>query len=264
MNIARSRVAAVAAGSLIVVGLGATSGYAAATITSADIRDNTIQSRDIGNGDVREVDLSDWVNTQLNKAGTPGPKGDRGPVGPRGPQGEQGLPGADGLDGADGAPGAAGASAYEIALDNGYTGSQSEWLASLQGENGAQGPQGPKGEPGVDGKDGVSNLTTGAHYKTTWAAGQPGETITECPEGAYAIGGGFSTFVGFHGMHDGYDLGGTNEDIQVTVSAPYFKGDYVPVNDGGAFRADQWVVRGYNNGTTDQVVRAWVICAKVN
>ena len=38
-----------------------------------------------------------------------------------------------------------GASAYELAVHNGYEGTEEEWLASLQGE------QGPQGEPGVEG-----------------------------------------------------------------------------------------------------------------
>lgn len=42
-----------------------------------------------------------------------------------------GLAGCD--DGDNGDPGAAGASAYEIAVANGFTGTEAEWLASLQG-----------------------------------------------------------------------------------------------------------------------------------
>ena len=43
------------------------------------------------------------------------------------------LAGCEGDDGDDGAPGAAGKSAYEIAVDNGFTGTEQEWLDSLQG-----------------------------------------------------------------------------------------------------------------------------------
>lgn len=42
-----------------------------------------------------------------------------------------------------------GKSAYQIALDNGFVGTEVEWLASLQGEQGPEGPQGPKGEDGT-------------------------------------------------------------------------------------------------------------------
>lgn len=43
-----------------------------------------------------------------------------------------------------------GKSAYEIAVDNGYSGTESEWLASLKGD------KGDPGTPGADGKDGVN------------------------------------------------------------------------------------------------------------
>ena len=111
--------------------------------------------------------------------------------------------------------------------------------------------------------DSGSEVIVGAGYTSTWKAGEFGETIETCPEGQYAIGGGYSTFGGYGGTHDAYDLGGQNTDIQVTVSAPYFQGDYVPVDEAGNFRADQWVVRGKNNGATDQVVRAWVVCSNL-
>ena len=38
-----------------------------------------------------------------------------------------------------------GSSAYEIAVENGFTGSETEWLASLKGEKGDQGEQGIQG-----------------------------------------------------------------------------------------------------------------------
>lgn len=52
------------------------------------------------------------------------------------------------------AKGDPGKSAYEIAVDHGYEGTEEEWLQSLHGAQGAQGPegpQGPQGEPGVSG-----------------------------------------------------------------------------------------------------------------
>ena len=52
------------------------------------------------------------------------------------------------------AKGDPGESAYQIAVDHGYVGTEEEWLASLHGATGAtgpQGPQGPQGEAGVSG-----------------------------------------------------------------------------------------------------------------
>ena len=103
------------------------------------------------------------------ETGPQGIQGERGPVGPQGPQGEQGQRGQDG---------APGKSAYEIAVEDGFTGNIQEWLESLKGDpgfstivsaeaipsgtrvtitdavsstvfdvmNGEQGPSGPQGE----------------------------------------------------------------------------------------------------------------------
>jgi len=41
-----------------------------------------------------------------------------------------------------------GASAYEVAVAEGYTGTEAEWLASLKGERGDKGDKGDKGDDG--------------------------------------------------------------------------------------------------------------------
>ena len=46
-----------------------------------------------------------------------------------------------------------GLSAYEIAVNNGYEGTEEEWLESLKGETGPSGAQGDKGDPPVKGTD---------------------------------------------------------------------------------------------------------------
>jgi len=56
-----------------------------------------------------------------------------------GPQGPAGNDGADGL------------SAYEVWLSQGNTGTEADFLNSLQGADGATGPQGPAGNDGADG-----------------------------------------------------------------------------------------------------------------
>lgn len=75
--------------------------------------------------------------------GPPGPKGDPGETGPRGPAGvqgpagpvgaagPQGPAGADGAPGAQGAQGADGKSAYQYAVDGGYTGTEAQFQALL-------------------------------------------------------------------------------------------------------------------------------------
>ncbi|MFG2352595.1 hypothetical protein [Streptomyces sp. NPDC048521] len=56
-----------------------------------------------------------------------------------------------------GTVGAPGKSAYEIAVETGYTGTVTQWLASLVGPQGPQGDTGPKGDKGDPG-DPATNL----------------------------------------------------------------------------------------------------------
>lgn len=75
--------------------------------------------------------------------GQTGPRGDTGPTGPQGPQGKKGdkgdkgdtgATGPAGADGADGEDGADGKSAYEYAVDGGYTGTEQEFAQKLAEE----------------------------------------------------------------------------------------------------------------------------------
>lgn len=92
--------------------------------------------------------------------GADGAKGDKGEQGERGLTGAKGDKGSDGLNGKDGLPGAKGVdglpgkngvdgkdgkSAYQIAVAQGFAGSEAAWLLSLKGE------KGEKGDPGSGG-----------------------------------------------------------------------------------------------------------------
>lgn len=59
-----------------------------------------------------------------------------------------------GGSGSGGGTGEDGKSAYEIAVENGFIGTEVEWLASLAGPQGPAGPQGIQGEIGPAGADG--------------------------------------------------------------------------------------------------------------
>ena len=90
--------------------------------------------------------------------GVPGEKGEtgeKGEPGAKGDPGEKGEPGAPGKDGVDGRDGADGKSAYLLAVEHGYSGSESEWLASLKGEKGDAGQPGERGEKGDPGEQGI-------------------------------------------------------------------------------------------------------------
>lgn len=75
-----------------------------------------------------------------------------------GRDGADGLPGKDGIDGEPGADGTDGKSAYIIAVEHGFTGTETEWLASLKG---ADGKDGADGQPGKDAPEvDLSNYAT--------------------------------------------------------------------------------------------------------
>ena len=78
--------------------------------------------------------------------------------GPAGPQGDPGK------------------SAYQIALDNGFEGTEQAWLASLKGPKGDQGLKGEKGDPGQNGAQGPA----GAKGEK----GEPGQNGATGPKGA--------------------------------------------------------------------------------
>ncbi|MBJ6367687.1 collagen-like domain-containing protein [Snuella sedimenti] len=114
-----------------------------------------------------------------------------------GPQGIQGVPGNDGADGADGADGD---SAYQIWLDAGNTGTETEFLASIVGATGAQGPQGIPGNDGADGANGSDGSDGDSAYQIWLDAGNTGtqadflaslvgETGAQGPQGIQGVKG---------------------------------------------------------------------------
>ena len=131
------------------------------------------------------IDLSDYTTKEYvdnsiaeiqQKPGIQGPKGDKGDPGVDGADGIDGksayqiavekgfegdetawlasLKGEKGADGVIGADGVDGKSAYQIAVEKGFEGDETAWLASLKGADGAQGIDGAKGEAGPQGPAG--------------------------------------------------------------------------------------------------------------
>ena len=95
-----------------------------------------------------------------------GPQGIQGIAGPTGSTGPQGIAGINGSNGQDGL------SAYQIWLNAGNTGTESQFLTALQGATGAQGPQGVAGIAGPAGNTGPQGITG-----TNGANGLDGKTI---------------------------------------------------------------------------------------
>ena len=114
MRIRNNRVLAVAAGAGILVASTSAGAVAAKMVTSADIKNGTIQSQDIGKGEIRKSDiasdsvgaseivpgsvnlksLSDQAEAALASKITTGAQGPKGPKGDAGPAGRDGLSGA--------------------------------------------------------------------------------------------------------------------------------------------------------------------------
>ena len=82
-----------------------------------------------------------------------------------------------------------GQSAYALAVQLGYTGSEAAWIASLKGATGPQGPQGPTGPQGATGAGGP----TGA----TGPQGPRGPQGPQGPAGASAVAASGSNWVRF-------------------------------------------------------------------
>lgn len=133
--------------------------------------------------------------------GLPGPKGDageRGPIGPQGPRGEPGQQGLQGPKGADGLQGPIGPqglqgergqdgkSAYEIAVEKGYTGDEEEWLASLKGRDGSPGRNGKNGLSAYELAEGELQFGTVRKWLASLkgAKGDTGERGEQGPKGA--------------------------------------------------------------------------------
>lgn len=116
-------------------------------------------------GSAEDNDIYLWnVDTQAwqNIGSLQGPPGPQGPAGRDGMDGKDGAPGAAGQDGAQGPPGADGAqgppgptgkTAYQYAVDGGYTGTEEDFQALM-----GTGPWLPLGGGGVSGRVSVPSL----------------------------------------------------------------------------------------------------------
>lgn len=146
-----------------------------------------------------------------------GDKGDKGDVG------EPGADGKDGRDGNDGTNGVDGASAYDVAVKNGFEGSETDWLVSLhgaKGDPGERGEKGEKGDSGEPGKDGT-NGTDGKNGVDGSDGYSPTATVTETDTGATI------TITDKNGTTTATVKNGTNAEATQW-------GDYTPGWDGSA------------------------------
>ena len=108
-----------------------------------------------------------------------------------------------------------GKSAYDIAVDNGFEGTEEEWLESLKGATGPQGEIGPKGETGPKGPVGETGATG-----ETGPQGEKGDTGLkgDSGESAYQVW---------------LNLGNTGTEQDFIFSLKGEKGDIGPTGEQG-------------------------------
>lgn len=92
---------------------------------------------------------AEWLVTLKGAKGDQGIQGVQGDTGLKGETGDQGDQGPAGTDGADGK------SAYTLATELGFVGSEADWILSLKGPQGIKGETGDVGGVGPQGDDGV-------------------------------------------------------------------------------------------------------------
>jgi lysophospholipase L1-like esterase len=186
---------------------------------------------DTGDLYIREGALGNWSIAIPFQ----GPKGDTGDTGPQGIQGEQGpqgiqgiqgdvgpqgLQGVQGVAGNDGADGIDGLSAYQIAVNEGFVGTEAEWLASLQGADGADGADGAQGIQGIQGIQGEQGIQ-----------GLPGNDGADGTDGADG---------------QGVPVGGTAGQILKKVDETDFNTEWADETGGGAPVVEITTITKYN------------------
>ena len=126
-----------------------------------------------------------------------------------------------------------GQSAYALAVQLGYTGSEAEWIASLKGAQGprgatgATGPQGPRGATGATGPQGPQGPTgaTGARGETgASGVASSGSDWVRFPDGTQVVWCTGSTKVEYKEDHGSYEV--TNYAYRYTLPVPFSSTSY--------------------------------------
>ena len=148
--------------------------------------------------------------------------------------------GTKGDKGDTGSRGADGKSAYEVALQNGFTGTEADWLTSLKGQKGDTGAPGAKGAPGEKGERGEKG-----DVGETGEKGEKGDTGTPGKDGVKGTDGkdgadGFSPTVTVTETSTGAIITATDKNGTTTATIKNGTsgetaswGDYTPGGEEG-------------------------------
>jgi hypothetical protein len=150
-----------------------------------------------------------WPGSGLASKGSKGEPGPDGKKGERGLRGLQGKKGEVGPEGIKGSTGSDGDTAYEIAVNNGFVGTEADFIESLKGNVGATGLDGQKGEEGLNA---YQTAVKGGHFKGTEAE------WVESLKGSQGIKGEQGGIFTYRGKED------TLQDIE-SLPGPHEPGD---------------------------------------
>ena len=159
---------------------------------------------------------ADFLNSLQGADGATGPQGPAGNDGATGPQGATGAQGPAGNDGADGL------SAYEVWLSQGNTGTEADFLNSLQGADGATGATGPAGATGATGPAGPAGADGADGVSVNWLG-----TLATAPVSPNLNDGYYNSTVGISYIwngsawniiaQDGTAAGGSGSDANTLI-----------------------------------------------
>lgn len=128
----------------------------------------------------------------------------------------------NGEKGDTGSRGADGKSAYEVALQNGFTGTEADWLTSLKGQKGDTGAKGERGEKGEAGEIGEKG-----EKGDTGTPGKDGVNGTDGKDGA----DGFSPTVTVTETSTGATITATDKNGTTTAKIQNGSGTPVDLSD---------------------------------
>lgn len=138
-----------------------------------------------------------------------------------------------------GTRGIPGKSAYEVAVENGYVGTEEEWLASLVGPEGPEGPRGPANTLSIGtvtkGDDAEATITGTSPNQTlnlTLPKGDKGDTGEQGPQGNPGPANTLSIGTVTGGASADATITGTSPNQTLNLTLP--KGDKGDTGDTGA------------------------------
>lgn len=152
-----------------------------------------------------------------------------------------------------GAKGEDGKSAYQLAVEAGYEGSETEWLASLKGKDGTNGINGTNGVDGKDGINGVDGKTPvkGVDYFTAAEIQQiENEAAAKVDLSEYAKTADLSTVATSGSYNDLSDKPSIPEAYELPVASATVLGG---VKVGSGLSITNGVLAATGGGTADSV-----------